>query len=347
MISDQEIKKITIELMRASFYEYFSKPKNETKHILLDRLFPIERHTASKMSGLQTSLGRAWEKLVKKFAVLNGFTVIPNFNLQRPTSSPEELRNLIIEVKNFRENQGGDLSLLRTRLDELYSNPDAAEQSFIPMIKGKGADVILEKDGHIYIYDTKTVQINANNGNSLNETIIQWIAYWKFQSRIPAERIHAYIAFPYNSSNEADDRGLWDEFRRRLSPLTQEEILIGNAFWHQITGNPGALVAMISGFDELASDQNFTDLYSRAFQRMDEEQTKRFVFDVKVNYVQFRRNVLLAASPHRRNAQILAWMHGNDDNRCEFPGRISALLQAEFLCPTCNQNLEHSPAPVR
>ncbi len=166
MIESEKIKKITIELLEESFFNYFSSVKKETKHIVLDRFFPNQRRITSTTTGLQTSLGTYWEKLAVKLAEINGFKVINNFDLMKPSTIPDELSNLISSIKKEREDCGGELDSLKNKLNTLYPTGFIPNENFLRMTKGKGADVIIEKQDKVYLFDIKTVQVNANSGNS-------------------------------------------------------------------------------------------------------------------------------------------------------------------------------------
>jgi hypothetical protein len=90
----------------------------------------------------------------------------------KPENIPDELSTLISRVKREREDQGGELISLKDELNQLFDQGELPQVSFNRMTKGKGSDLILAKDGHVYLIDIKTVQINANGGNSFNETLI-------------------------------------------------------------------------------------------------------------------------------------------------------------------------------
>lgn len=107
MVSNIDIRNITKEVLKESFFNYYSTTQKETKHLVLDRLFPTERRISSYMAGLQTSLGTSfWEKLARRLAVLDGFTIINNSELERPNSIPTPLSTLINTTKATRESTG-------------------------------------------------------------------------------------------------------------------------------------------------------------------------------------------------------------------------------------------------
>jgi len=310
MISNDEIKRITREQLEESFYSYFSKAKKETKHIILDRFFPDERRTTSTMTGLQTSLGTFWEKLSLKLAIANGFAVIENKELKKPKNIPALLSVLINEVKKEREDNGGDLNNLKDKLDSLYPAGVAPNEDFEKITKGKGSDLILKKGSDIYLFDIKTVQVNANGGNSFNETLILWIAYYKYKYRVNAHDIHARLAFPYNSANELDDVAWWNDFQGRVSPLTPEDVYIGNQFWSFLTDNDSALSNIIDGFEDLSETPWFIELYKQAFTCNNQDDLKEFSQLVKLNKIKLMHSVeLVSYNPPLNLQKKHAWKH--------------------------------------
>lgn len=338
MISNTIIKSTTIKLLEEAFYKYFSKPKIETRHIILDRFFPTERRVSSAMSGLQTSLGSFWEKLAIKLAVENGFSILDNSIIKRPKIEPLELSNLIASTKTIRENSGGDLIDFRDTLNALYSLPYNGNDEFIAIQKGKGSDIILSKNNLIHIFDTKTVQVNSNNGNTFNESILLWLAYYKYKYRIDAHNIHVKFVFPYNSSNENDDTTWWHDYGSRVIPLTNNEVYVGNEFWSFLTDNPTALENIIAGINELSSDLNFIALYKEVFSCTNIDELKEFSIKVKVKRAEKIRNISLTSEENITARHALKWIHGD----CEFKSRIGKLIEeGAFSCPKCGCELSY------
>jgi hypothetical protein len=340
MIDSDNIQKITRQMVKDTFYNYFKVPKKDTRHILLDRVFPDERRISSTMSGLQTSIGLFWERLAAELAEQNGFEVLDKFSLKRPENHSPQLSRLIDRIKTERQNRGGDLTELRRELDNLYSAPYDGVDVFIPIQKGKGADLILKKNNIIYIYDIKTVQVNANNGNSLNETVILWIAYYKYQHRVPANNIQAMLVFPYNSADENNDQTWWANFGGRISPLTRHEVVVGNEFWSFITGNQNALSAMITGFEDVSADANFTNFYKQVFSCRNELELKEFALKVKFRRAEENHNIKLALGQQFDTRRLLNWVHINNNVDCTFKSRLNFLLENnQHICPECNNQL--------
>lgn len=205
------------------------------------------------------------------------------------------------------------------------------------MTKGKGSDLIIEKNNKIHIYDIKTVQVNANNGNTFNETIILWIAYYKYKSGLNANDISAKLVFPYNSSNELNDAAWWNDYGGRVEPLTSDEVSVGNEFWEFITSNPNALISIIDGITELSNETTFVNLFGEVFACSNEDELKSFSTKVKVKRVEIKRNVILN-EPIASVTSFNRKYHWKHNNTC--PGLIKARVKElfddiEFTCPEC------------
>lgn len=340
MISNEIIEEVTVRLLEDSFYNYFKKPKKETKHIILDRLFPEERRVSSAMSGLQTSLGSFWEKLSIELAKLNDFEVLSPSLLKRPRQTNAQLQQIIIEVKLARETSGGNLDNLRQRLNKAFQLGNQPDEVFLPMISGKGVDLIFRKNDKVHIFDVKTVQINAGFGNTSNENVILWSSYYKYQYGVDAENVFAKLIFPYNSSDENDDAGWWTEFGSRIAPLTKADIMVGNQYWSFLTDNPNALILISAAIDSLIN-KDFSGFYRNVFECESQDDLNQFAIEAKVHRIKQKRNIDL--DPQRPDQDInarrnISWVHGNG---CVFSARLNRLAddEAPLQCPTCNLHI--------
>lgn len=337
MISDKKIQDITTQLLRDWFFDYFKSAQSETKHIILDRMFPKERRITSTMSGFQTSLGSFWEKLSTKFAEENNLKLINPKTLLAPKNSPKELESLITKTKKYREDNGGELTTLKDELNNAFAHSVPIKTETQKITKGKGADVVVEKNGNIYIFDIKTVQVNANNGNTFNETIILWTAYYKYLSGIDANNIHAMLVFPYNSANENDDNAWWADFKSRVSPLTPKDVFVGNQYWSFLTDNPNALKQITTAIDQLNQDKDFKALYSKAFKVDDAKGLELFSEEVRLHRIQSKFSIKLENNNSPWNLRKkFDWSHGE----CKFKERLNKLLYDEdYTCPVCKKSI--------
>ncbi|MEO0598423.1 MAG: TdeIII family type II restriction endonuclease, partial [Chloroflexota bacterium] len=81
-----------------------NKDEPDTKHQILDRVFPVERRIASIIHGLSTSMGtRVWEKLARAIAGGNGFKIHKPKDFLKPVTMPPSIDTMISTWKQERE----------------------------------------------------------------------------------------------------------------------------------------------------------------------------------------------------------------------------------------------------
>jgi hypothetical protein len=185
------------------------------------------------------------------------------------------------------------------------------------------------------LFDIKTVQVNANSGNSFNETVILWTAFYKYVNGIDANNVKAMLVFPYNSSNENNDDGWWNDFGGRISPLTKNDIFVGNQYWSFLTDNKNALKQIISAIEELNNDKGFKDLYQKVFEAEDRNGLVEFSEEVRLQKIKDKFNVELLSNKSPWNLRKkFKWRH---NGKCEFDERLNKLLESDsYKCTSCN-----------
>jgi len=287
------------------------------------------------MTGLQTSLGTFWEKLSVRLAQENNIDILDNLSLVKPEPVPANLQLLINNIKEEREIKGGELTPFKVDLNSKFPLNSKPNCSVVKMTKGKGADVILKKGTNYYLFDIKTVQVNANGGNSFNETVILWTAFYKYMNGIDADNIKAMLVFPYNSANENDDDAWWDDFGGRISPLTRSDVFVGNQYWSFLTDNNSALEQIISAIEELNKDKGFKDLYHKVFEAEDRDGLVEFSEEVRLQRIKSKFNVELLDNESPWNLRKkFKWRH---NGVCEFNERLNKLLKSDsYKCTSCN-----------
>jgi hypothetical protein len=258
--SKREIEIATSLVVKNSFFRYFFNRKPiETKHVLLSRLYPQESITGSAIVGLQTSLGTTlWENLAKNLAEKNGFEVrSPKESLLKPNKIPKSAENLIGEWARRREESTTGLPLSEfTKLMKLVVAKEPKPKSFSKLGKGSGADLYFVKNGIKYVFDVKTVQLNAGSGSKYNRTLMEWITFDLFQNGVKSKMLPA-LAIPYDPTEFGD---WWRLFQGRVAPLDHEDVRVGNEFWDLVSGCKNSLSVITNTFDELAKS-NFGKHY--------------------------------------------------------------------------------------
>ena len=255
MVSKNQIVYATEQAVRNSFFRYFySRDPIETKHVLLSRLYPNESVTGSAIVGLQTSLGTTlWENLAKNLAILNGFEVLdPKIALQKPLGIPRKAENLLGEWTRKREESIKDLSLIEfTKLMKKVVADSPKVKTFTKLGKGSGADLYFVKNGLKYVFDIKTVQINAGGGPKYNRTLMEWLTFDLFQNG-GKSKMRVGLVIPYDPTENGD---WWNLFQGRIAPLSHADVLVGNEFWDFVTGRKNSLNTIIETFDRLVKSQ--------------------------------------------------------------------------------------------
>lgn len=262
MVSKTQIEHATELAVRNSFFRYFfSREPVETKHILLSRLYPNESVTGSAIVGLQTSLGTTlWENLAKNLATLNGFKVLdPKVALQKPAKIPQKAENLLGEWARKREESKRELSLSEfTKLMKTIVIDSPKVRNFTKLGKGSGADLYFVKNGQKYVFDVKTVQINAGGGTKFNRTLMEWLTFDLFQNGAQS-KMNVGLVIPYDPTETGD---WWKLFQGRVAPLSHSDVLVGSEFWNFVTGNRNSLKIITDTFSKLAKSE-FGNHYSQ------------------------------------------------------------------------------------
>lgn len=258
----REILEATQETIEASFVKYFvKKSRIKTRHLVLSKLFPNEYAIRSSVGGLETSLGtQLWERLAKRLALLNGFTVLDEkVELQRPNPIPSSIRNLIATWKGKREDSGSPASMADYvfALNKKTSSLKAPTK-FVKLRKGTGVDLYLRKGGTDYAFDIKTVQINSGDGSKFNQNLMEWHAYralkWK-----GSQNFKALIAFPYDPT---PDGAWWSKFASRAAPLDRKDAYVAGEFWDFISGKRNTLKYITDAINELSTSR-FPAIYRK------------------------------------------------------------------------------------
>jgi len=168
-----ELRSLVKEVIYSAIVTYLDgKGEIETKHVILDRVFPIERRIRSIIGGLETSMGkRVWENLAIEIASRNKFTINENKAFSKPKDVPPRISQLITEANENRKSTPSsfqyDVFVSRLRAESRLIE-EREQLEYCGLASGDGIDLWIEKEGREYIFDLKTVQINSNNGNAFH-----------------------------------------------------------------------------------------------------------------------------------------------------------------------------------
>jgi hypothetical protein len=250
------------DLVTTSVENYLKKFTYETRHVILDEIFPIERRIRSIIGGLETSMGKTtWERIIKLVAQSEGGFSLRNENLKCPYPMPEILRNTISELENKRVRQPTWISLdeCSERLRQVAKKLDRSSYKLIDPPSGHGVDIYLEKNGSELVLDSKTVQINVGGGKSFNSQLLRWYAYRYAEN--PDATISAKIVFPYNPHSPKD---WWQKEGNKVFPLIKGEALVQDYFWAFISGQPDCWCNLVNIFKGLHKE-GFGSKFNKLF----------------------------------------------------------------------------------
>ena len=252
------VKLIAKNLIKRRIEEFFRK-KKKLSFSPLGEIFPVERYTHSKMTGLMTSFGeKFWESLALDLAKKNNFIVRDKkeFHNNIPILE-EEINSIVNQFQNSRLEKKSSLSELVTELKKkLVKNKNTEKVKKIP--KGEGVDIWLEKENIEYMYDIKTVQVNAGTGPKISRNMCNWIAY-RLEQKNDVNLITACV-FPY----DPHDGSFWEKEGGKIAPMKRgEDALLAGEFWDFISGQKNTMKNIIDAFKELKNDKSMNKLKSK------------------------------------------------------------------------------------
>lgn len=261
------IEKLVEDTITTAITNYLeNKGSPETKHVILDSIFPVERRIRSIIGGLETSLGiTVWERLAKDIAKANGFSIEDPKRFQKPEKLPKEISTFISQAKQQRENPAE-----KSDFDDILRNLRAlckankSNLNFIKTSSGDGVDLWFRKNGKNYIFDTKTVQINAGGGNNFANKVLHWYAF--FWLKYPEQDLLAGMAFPYSPYPPSfDSDSWWAKNGNRANPLEKgKDAFVQGDFWDLLTDSDDTWSKILSGIRKVDSEKlikRYSDLF--------------------------------------------------------------------------------------
>ncbi|MEO1291190.1 MAG: TdeIII family type II restriction endonuclease, partial [Chloroflexota bacterium] len=121
----------------------------------------------------------------------------------------------------------------------------------------------LVKDGKEYIFDLKTVQVNAGNGNSFSQKVMEWYAYRLLAN--PSVDIKIAMAFPYSPHRPFTVDSWWRVEGKKAYPLVRgDDALVQEDFWDILGGQSGTWKRILTTFENLRNS-DFADKYHELF----------------------------------------------------------------------------------
>ena len=263
-----DIESIVEDTVKTAIVSYLDKKSApSTKHVILDSIFPTERRIRSIMGGLETSIGtKIWEKLSYEFARKSGFEIKDTKKFLKPKELPKRVSDYLSKVKQKRENSTNDHTFedILSELHTICKEESNDNLTYVNTSSGDGIDMWFVKDSVNYIFDTKTVQINAGGGNNFANKVLHWYAY--FWLKFPNEKIIAGIVFPYSPYGPTfDSSSWWKNNGNRAKPMQREkDAFVQDEFWDLITGTKNSWSKIKTGISRVDSAK-LIEKYSSLF----------------------------------------------------------------------------------
>ena len=370
MVTKANIQEIVKRNILIGMFTNLIGKKELSPHLVIHRLWAIEGRKGSVHHGLRTSIGYCWEKIANELAQKNGFD-ISSKHLKTKTIT-NKLQTLMNDWKTDRinKNKAGTpikLTDYRKKLNTMFSKENLiGDDKCQKFPKGKGSDLFWKKDGKYYIFDTKTVQINADGGNKFDSNIIEWLGLQKCRlgKTVKAENIIVRYVFPYNSHDWKNDSNWYIHFLDRAAPMTKDEISVGNEFWGWVTGNNKALKIIVGTIDLIKKDKDTMDRLNKCVQNIadatTETQLKKARLENQILFIQqFASKEITLESPeplngHGKNAkgvqkgtknngtgvgQYSKWKHNGSCIFYETSTKLVKNLVDGHPCPKCKKPL--------
>ena len=256
LVKNINVKSIAKKLIKKRIKEFFKK-KKKLSFSPLGLIFPKERYTHSKMTGLMTSFGeKFWESLALDLAKKNKF-IIKNksdFHDKIPILDTE----VISTVNVFQNDRLEKKSSIKDLSDQLKKISLKDLNTFKKIPKGEGVDIWLEKNNIEYMYDIKTVQVNAGTGPKISRNMCNWHAY-RIAQKKDVNLVTACV-FPYDPHKGK----FWEKEGGKIAPMIKgEDALLGDQFWNFISGQNNTMREIIKAFEELKKDKSLNKLKSK------------------------------------------------------------------------------------
>lgn len=203
--------------------------------------------TSKLITSLQTAFGMSfYEQISKTLGELVGYEVINQYKLTGHIHS-----NLKIYLDTLLENIEyiPNRKVEYQRIHEIHEEIKAEIRS-LEAIPDSTVDVFIKKpDGTEIFIDITTVKPNKKEFRTMKQKILKWYILRLSHGDITPEKIHTYIAIPYNPQSKTDNT-----YTRWNGYYDREDLLVGNELWQLVSDNQFSLEDMIAVFKEIGEE---------------------------------------------------------------------------------------------
>mgnify|MGYP000128339102 FL=1 len=203
--------------------------------------------TSKLITSLQTAFGMSfYEQISKTLGEMVGYEVHNQYKLTGYIHGnfKSYLDTLLEDVKYTPSRQSE-----YQRIQEIHEEIKAEIRS-LEAIPDSTVDVFIKKpDGTEIFIDITTVKPNKKEFRTMKQKILKWYILRLSHGDITPEKIHTYIAIPYNPQSKTDNT-----YTRWNGYYDREDLLVGNELWQLVSDNQFSLEDMIAVFKEIGEE---------------------------------------------------------------------------------------------
>lgn len=203
--------------------------------------------TSKLITSLQTAFGMSfYEQISKTLGELVGYEVTNQYKLTGHIhGNLKSYLDTLLEDIKYMPNRKAEYQRIHEIHDEIK-----AEIGSLDAIPDSTVDVFIKKpDGTEIFIDITTVKPNKKEFRTMKQKILKWYILRLSHGDITPNKIHTYIAIPYNPQSKTDNTYTrWNEYYDR------EDLLVGNELWQLVSNNQFSLEDMIDVFREIGEE---------------------------------------------------------------------------------------------
>lgn len=203
--------------------------------------------TSKLITSLQTAFGMSfYEQISKTLGEMVGYEVHNQYKLTGHIhQDTKHYLDTLLEDLNYQPNRQSEyeqLSLIHSQIKEQITELTAIPDSTV--------DVFIKKpDGTEIFIDITTVKPNKKEFRTMKQKILKWYFLRLSHDDITPDKIHTYIAIPYNPESRHDNTYTrWGEYYDR------QDLLVGDELWQLVSNGNFSLNDMIEVFREIGSE---------------------------------------------------------------------------------------------